>query len=177
MPKKFNIPKHIKDTMPEGVQIENNFTSMEEAKKDKNAIILDYENNKDDAPTGIGDLEKLTKRVIEFLQYINTDEMIKFENTKPDEFKMHVIDKFIDYFDDNSKVFTTLLDKQNRDANVSKLLQVIELLSEIQLGKKDLNHETEMFHETHNQQYVYPKFGGKVAFEETIKKRAKEGKK
>lgn len=169
-----NIPKDILNTMPEGIKVEQKFFSLDDAKKDKNSIVLEHKNSSDDAPVGIGNLELLTQRVIEFLQYINTDPMVEMENKDPMGFKMHVIDKFIDYFDDNSKVFTSLLDKQHRANNVAKLLNVIELLAEVKAGNRDLVNETDRFHEEHNEKYVYPKFGGKAAFESTLQKRAKK---
>lgn len=168
-----NIPKDILKTMPDGIKVEQKFFSLDDAKKDKNSIVLEHKNSSDDAPIGIGNLEVLTERVVEFLQYINTDPMVEMENSDPMGFKMHVIDKFIDYFDANSKVFTSLLDKQNRSGNVAKLLNVIELLTEVKTGQRDLSHETDKFHEDHNEKYVYPKFGGKAAFESTIQKRGK----
>jgi hypothetical protein len=164
------MEEDLTTNIPAGVNIQKEIVSIDEAAKDKNGIMM---NMNMDNPANIANLETLTMRVVEFLEYINKDEMVKMETDDPSAFKMHIMDKFIDYFDTNSKVFSMLLNKEDREANVIKLINFFELLNDIKNGKKDMNTEWDRFKEEHNEQYIYPKFGGKDAFEKTIAKRAK----
>ena len=146
-----------------------------EAMNDPNGIYLDFDSN------NIPDLCSLTNDIITFLEYIITPEMQKLENENKDAFSKHLENKFSDFTLNYITIYKMLLDKDKREENTMKLLNLIEILKEVKKGSKNMESEFDKFKETLNEEYIYSKFGGKENFEKKIKerslkKRRKKGK-
>lgn len=164
----------IPDDVRKAIKIEKQFVSEKEAKEanDKNAIFLDD----DTRPSNVGDLEKLTTELVGFITYINGEDMEKLAVSDYNAYIGHLEEKFDDFSLNYHSIFKMLTDKEsinNREENIQKLISLIEVLMEVKQGKRSMDKEFENFRETKAQEYVYPKFGGKEQFEETMKKRAK----
>lgn len=112
----------------------------------------------------IPDLEKLLGTILDFLNYINTDEMQKLENSDQISYERHLESKFEDFSLRYYGIFKLLLDKENREDNLAKLIDIFSKLKEVKLGKVDIYKATEDYQEELSHEYVYPKFGGKEQF-------------
>ena len=134
-------------------QIPNGYVP-EERKLDKNAI---------------PDLEKLLDTVLNLVRYINTDKMQKFENDNPTEFEYHLKKKFESLNDRYESIFKLLLDKNKREDNLAKLIDMFSKLNKIKSGELDIKKESEQFEEEQREEYVYPNFGGKEGYAEYCK--------
>lgn len=138
--------------------------------KDPNGIYLDFDTQ------AIPDLNNLTTEIINFLEYINNDDMESMEKNNFVEYKNHLEQKFPDFSLNYINIFNMLLVKHNREYNLMKLLTLFDTLKEIKDGNKDINNEYNIFKESQAQEYIYPKFGGKRNFEKHIKDRSKNKK-
>lgn len=118
----------------------------------------------------IPDLEKLLETVLEFLKYISTDEMQKLEDSDPTAFERHLDSKFENLSLRYYSIFKLLLDKEHREENVCKLIDIFTTLNKIKSGSLDIKKATDDFHEEQNHEYIYPKFGGKEEFEKEMLK-------
>ena len=137
-----------------------------EMERDPNGIYLDFETE------NIPDLNNLTNQIITFLEYINKSDMEKMEEEDPVAFKAHLENEFADFSLNYINVYNMLLNKNDRDDNIIKLMNLIEILREVKSGEKKMQDEFNKFKENLSEQFVYPKFGGKENFEKKIKKRA-----
>lgn len=122
----------------------------------------------------IPDLDKLLKEVLEMLYYINTDEMQKLEETDNYSFERHLDSKFESLSLEYNSIFRLLLDKENREKNILKLIEVFSKLQEVKAGLIDISKADIDFKEELNEEYIYPKFGGKEQFEKTISEKNKK---
>jgi len=137
-----------------------------DAQKDPNGIYFDFDEEQ------IPDLSDLTGQLIVFLEYIHTDEMEQLESKSKEEFIKHLEDKFSEFALKYITVFKMLIEKESREENIVKLLNLFEILKEVKSGKRNMEAEFNNFKESLAEEYVYPKFGGKKKFEQKIKKRA-----
>lgn len=138
----------------------------QEAQRDPNGIYLNFDNQ------AIPDLNKLTTEIINFLEYVNTDEAEKIEKDNFENYKRHLEGKFPDFTLNYINIYNMLLEKENREDNLVKLLNLFEILKDIKEGKKDIQEEFIRFKEAQASEYIYPKYGGKENFEKHIKQRA-----
>ncbi|ARF09226.1 hypothetical protein Catovirus_2_175 [Catovirus CTV1] len=141
------------------------------AERNPNGIYLDCDSQ------AIPDLNKLSSDVISFLEYIGTEEMEQMQSKDNEAFTKHVQDKFPEFSLNYINIFNMLLEKENRDNNIMKLLNLFDVLKEVKSGRKDMNNEFERFKESQAQEYIYPQFGGKTNFEQKIKERASDKQK
>lgn len=142
--------------------------SSDEVNNDQNGFILNMDLTK------IPDLHKLTSTIIEFLEYINTPEMERLEQSDKTAFEKHLEHKFENFTVCFTTIYKMLLNKSERNENLTKLMDLIETLKKVQSGEKNMDVEFDNFREQLSEQYVYPKFGGKEQFEKNIEKRARK---
>lgn len=161
---------HIKGIKNDG------YVTADQAKKDPNGIYLDDNDMKLD-PSNIRDMEKLTEQLAVFLEYICSEDIQKMEIDDNVEFVKHLQNKFEDFFINYTAIFKLLTDERNRpqrEENVSRLLNLIQLMVDIKKGNRDMDKEFDIYREDLNEEYIYPQFGGKENFEKEIARRAKE---
>jgi hypothetical protein len=153
---------------------DKSYATEDEMKKDPNAIYVDPES----APAGIIDLEKLTIELVSFLEYLNTSQMEELEKQDHDAFIKHLEAKYEDFTLNYYSIFKLLTEKGgDRDVNIGKLLNLIEILKQVQNGESDMDSSYENFREKLNSEFIYSKYGGKKKFEEHMAKNKKNKKK
>lgn len=142
-------------------------------------VPLEFE-PKDNSQTGNGktavlpDLEKLLDRVLELLQYINTEEMKDLESKDPAAFETHLDLKFEDISMKYYSVFRLVIDKENREENIFRLIEIFSTLKKVKAGDLDIDRADEDFRENMNQEFIYSKYGGKEKFEAEMHKKSKK---
>lgn len=150
--------KFIKpDKLPSNAQIPK-----EEPKLDVNAI---------------PNLEELLDTILEFIRYINTDEMQKLENIDQMAFERHLDSKFEKFSLRYYSIFKLLLDKENREDNLCRLIDMFKELKRIKMGLVDIHEANKQYHEELNNEFIYSKYGGKEQYEEAMLRESKEHKK
>lgn len=142
---------------PEVQQLAQNMPK-EEPKLDKNAI---------------PDLENLLNQVIEFVQYINTDEMQKLEVTNNIAFEQHLDSKFEDFSTNYYNIFKLLLDRDKREENLCRLIDMFKELKRVKMGAIDIDYADKQYKEELNKEFIYPKYGGKQQFERAMQNKKK----
>jgi hypothetical protein len=120
--------------------------------------------------TAIPDIDKLLSIVLEFLHYIGTKEMQELENRDQLTFERHLDVKFEDLSLRHYPIFKLLIDKEHREENVCKLIDMFSILAKVKSGALDINQADKNFNEDLNNEYIYPKFGGKQQFEQAMLK-------
>lgn len=145
----------------------DSISTIEGEEKDPNGIYLDRCTKE-----GIPDLVELTKQIVNFIEYIGTNEMEKLEKEDNDKFCLHIETVFPEFTLKYMAIYKMLLDKENREDNLIKLLNLFKILRDVKAGSRNIDREFDTFKENLAQDYVYPKFGGKAEFEKKIKSRA-----
>lgn len=95
--------------------------------------------------------------------------MIELEKSNYPEYMKKIEDRYKDFSLKYMSTFTMLLDRENRVKNMERLLLLIETLKEIKYGNRDKDIEFNKFKESLANEYIYPKFGGKRAFEHKMR--------
>lgn len=157
-------------------KIKVDMVDMQEAYSDPNAEIMG--GSTEASVDAIPDLEVLTEKIIEILEYLEQDDVKKICEKDESIIRISLINKyadvvplkFIDLFMDN--------DEEHKQENVDRTLRLIEMMAKIKAGKADLEKESQRFVEEVNQRYVYSKYGSKENFEKELRKElAKEQRK
>jgi hypothetical protein len=126
----------------------------------------------------IPDLVELTNTVLEFIEFEDNSET---QNTKLNNrgYYNYMVEERFD------KLPTTMIkllsEKDKRTENLSKILDMIDLLKNVKSGKTSFEKAENEFVEKRAEEYLYPQFGGKDNFykiaEENKKKQEKSKKK
>jgi hypothetical protein len=125
----------------------------------------------------IPDIEKLLGMVLDLLRYISTEEMQRLEETDSQAFERHLDSKFETLSLRYYSIFKLLLDKENREENIFKLINMFSILKEVKSGSLDITKADEDMQLDLYSEYVDPKIGGKEEFERVLKaKRKLEGR-
>jgi hypothetical protein len=122
----------------------------------------------------IANVNELLPQVITFVEYIQTPEMIALEKDNEVVYERHLEEKFPEFTEKYFSTFKLLLDRKNLESNLSRLVEMFEVLGKVKEGKIDFRNADMSFKERMNETYVYPKFGGKDKF---MKKMASSAKK
>jgi len=110
----------------------------------------------------IPDLNKLMNHIINMLSFVD---MLKESGKSNQEIENVVIQKYQN--DITILIIKELL--ENRKYALEKLLNMFTILGKVKEGKADLHEEYEKFGERQNEEFIYPKFGGKEQFEKQIR--------
>jgi hypothetical protein len=148
--------------IPEGVKINPKLLTEEEMKKnmEKNGG-TQMKMTKDAIP----DLKQLTTRVLEILELSDTEDMINLENTQKNKYIQLFNEKFLDV---PYSILKLLLDRERREENLSKLLEMFAMMHDIKDNKLDLEEAYDNYSEKLREEFIYPKFGGKEGFEKKM---------
>lgn len=139
-----------------------------------NEEILKKTREMDPPKEEIPDIEQLMDMVIEFMTYISTDQMQTMEKSDPDGFEKHLDNKFSAFSLRYYGIFKMLLEKKGREENLAKLIDLFSSLNKVKTGKKSMDLAYEQYTEGLNNEYIYPKYGGKEKFEQHIKNKNKK---
>lgn len=124
----------------------------------------------------VPDLDYLVTNLVKILEFMNEECNVILKRENKEMFKKVMEEKFPEFVDKYYSVFQQLL-TDDMDS-FEKLLMMIEQLNRVKIGEIDLDEAFEYVREKLSGEYIYPQFGGKEAFEKTIKERAgNKGKK
>lgn len=149
-------------------------TITDNAPKDKGITIAIPE--KKNERTQMRDLVKVKKEIIEILEYMNTDQMIELEAKNRNIYEMHIESKFEDFATNYYTILKLLFDKEGKEENLIRLLELFDRLGDIKKRGSNLDKEYERFIEEQREAYLYPQFGGKRNFEKEMLKGKKDKK-
>jgi hypothetical protein len=124
----------------------------------------------------IPDLELLTTKIIEFLEFIDKPEIINMKENEPGNFNYIVNEKFSMLPLSMVKLLT---EREQRAQNLEKILDMINILRSVKTGQKTFETAENEFVEKRAEEYLYPAFGGKDNFykvAEENKKKQEENK-
>jgi hypothetical protein len=117
----------------------------------------------------IPDLHMLTNNICEILEYMNLDEMVQLKNANQMQYEVHIDKHFTEFSNKYPTLLTLLL--ENKEDNLHKLLHMINMLHEIDNSHISMDDAVDTLREDLANEYIYPKFGGKQQFEDSIKNR------
>jgi len=138
--------------------------SAEEAEQDKNAMNFSRGEMSVDA---IPDLDILTGKVLEILQFLEDEKVKKLNRSDPSAVKMMLNNKYLEV---PYGILTLLLEEDKREENVEMLLNMFEKLNMAKAGMADLETIGNNFREEITEKYEYSKYGGKEGFEKELAK-------
>ena len=128
-----------------------------------------------DRQQGLPDLAKLTQQIIEFIEYIEMPAIKEMEKENKIIFKQHIENKFEDFTLDYYSTYKMLMDDpQNRAKNLEKLFNFINVAKNIEKGQTTVEQEFTKIREKLAEEYLYPQFGGKMAFQKAFEKDQKK---
>lgn len=125
----------------------------------------------------IPDIDVIVGNILKFAEYICSDDMQKLEENNKKAFEKKIEDTFKIYESRYLSMYKLLMDKENREENLFKLIQLLKNLKDVKEGVRDLETVTNEFGESLREEFIYSKFGGKEKFEKTMEQRAKNKKK
>lgn len=134
------------------------------------ATLKDVQKNVEQYP----DLKYVIDTVIQIIEFMSTDEMVKLKETSTDEYEAKIINKFEDFGEKQPALFNIILDGEIE--SLGNLIEMIRMICLMKTGQISMGTANEYVREMCAEQYIYPQFGGKNEFEKTIKERAKDKK-
>ncbi len=124
----------------------------------------------------IPDLELLTTKIIEFLEFVDKPEIITMKENEPGNFNYIVNERFSML---PLSMVKLLSEREQRAQNLEKILDMINILRSVKTGQKTFETAENEFVEKRAEEYLYPAFGGKDNFykvAEENKKKQEENK-
>ena len=114
----------------------------------------------------IPDVVKLSGKVLEFIDFYDDPENEKLRKTNHGLY----LNKMFDSFEMMPASMIRLLsDEKNRRENLKGIIDMLEQLQQVKIGKLDLDTVHDEFIEDKNEKYFYPTFGGKAQLEKTLR--------
>jgi hypothetical protein len=137
----------------------------DDIKNDPSAEVVDM------TTESIPDIEQLTEKVVKLLEFIDDPTIVELEKTDNTKYFQTVNSQFEDL---PYSIIKLLTERENRDTNLEKLLDMFAIMQTIKNGEKDITSAFTDYKEELNEEYVYPKFGGKEEFERKMNKKKKK---
>jgi hypothetical protein len=114
----------------------------------------------------IPDVVLLSQKVLDFIEFYDRPDIKKIRlETYPTYLNM-LYDKFNML---PSSMIKLLSDENNRRENLKGIIQMLESLQQVKMGKKSLEQVHNDFVEDKNEKFFYPTFGGKDNLEKTLR--------
>jgi hypothetical protein len=120
-----------------------------------------------ETPPTIPDLDNLTDTICEILEFMNLDEMVQLKNSNKLKFEEEIDTRFSDFSLKYPSLLTLLI--ENKEENLHKLTYMIGMLQKIQDRNITMDSAVDTLRESLASEYVYPQFGGKENFENSVK--------
>lgn len=149
----------------ENPKMDKKLYSFDDIKNDPDAEVMDMK------PAAIPNIENITARVVEMLDFMNTPDMSEMEISDNVKFYQIITSKFEDL---PFSIIKLLLEKENRGENIGKLLEMFDILQNVKYGNRNIEDAYNNYKENLNEQFIYPKFGGKTEFERKMAKKARK---
>ena len=115
----------------------------------------------------IPDLEEILENVINMVQFMNSPDLLDLKNRDKKQYDDTVYFKYRELI--SPKIINILLEDIN---NLNGIIEMFEKLNAIKMGKLDIETETDNFAVKIENEYIYPKYGGKEKFFEMLKKQS-----
>ena len=109
----------------------------------------------------IPDLTLLTSKLLEFIEFEDKPETHELKKNKRGEYNYIINDQFKIL---PPSMIKLLSEPDKRTENLSKILDMINILKEVKNGNKTFETAENEFVEKRAEEYLYPKFGGKDNF-------------
>jgi len=113
--------------------------------------------------SAIPNILELSNLVIEFLEFYDNNKTLR--ETNMGQYLNLMYEKFSNM---PSSMIKLLSDEENRSTNLSKIIDMLETLSQVKKGNKNLEEARDEFVEKVNEEYFYPSFGGKEKLIQSI---------
>jgi hypothetical protein len=124
-----------------------------------------------DRENKIPDLINLTGQIIAFVEYIELADIKKMAQENRMLYKNHLENKFEDFTMDYYSIYRMLVDNDDeRSQNINRLFKMIDRLKDVESGQSNVDREFLKIREELAQDYLYPQFGGKDAFQNALSK-------
>jgi len=114
----------------------------------------------------IPNLVELTNNILSLVDFLDKPEIIELEKNDERIYFQSVIEKFDKV---PMSIIRLMMERENRDINLEKLINLIQTLKSVKNGKKNINNAFEQYKSQLEEEYIYPKFGGKEEFEKQMK--------
>lgn len=114
----------------------------------------------------IPNLDILTAHVLEIVEYIESPKNQSLIKQNPSAVTMMFNNKYADTVPYG--IITLLMEDENRDENLDRIIKILEALRLAKEGKKSLDDAQKELTEDVYQQYEYSKYGSKEAFEKAL---------
>lgn len=147
--------------------IKIDLVSMDKEKRDE---ILNQEASIDAIP----DLDKLTGYVLEILEFLERQDIKKLSSANMGAVKMMLNNKYADKLP--MGIITLLLEEENREENIDRLIRLFEYLRNAKAGSISLEDAERRLTDDVNERYLYSKYGSKEAFENALSEEASKEK-
>ncbi len=143
-----------KDQLDQKASVSGNkqFFTEEDIKKQKNAVVLDYEFSE---TPNLPDTNSLLQTIANVLEYMCTDPMLDLKEQSPDVFEKHMEDKYPEFSTRYYAVFKKLLSGED----ISPLFEMIAQIERIQSGAVSIEKAEEELGMQLANKYIYPKIG------------------
>jgi hypothetical protein len=117
---------------------------------------------------GIPDLDTFTGHVLDILTYLEKSETRELMKTNDSAIRMYLNNKYADCKIPFG-IITVLMEEDQREENVERLLKLIKLMRDAKSGKISLEDAEKNLTEDVNNRYLYSKYGGsKESFEQAL---------
>ena len=127
---------------------------------------------------GLPDLSQLTGQIIEFVEYLEMPAIKEMEKENKTVFRQHIENKFEDFTLNYYSTYKMLMDEpHNRAKNLEKLFNFISMAKNIERGNSTIDREFVKVRENLAEEFLYPQFGGKMAFQKAFEADQKKNKK
>jgi hypothetical protein len=123
--------------------------------------------NREESVDSIPDLDILTGHIFDILTYLEKPQTINLMKTNQAAVKMYLNNKYADSIP--LGIITLLMEEDNKDENIERLMRMFESLRKAKGGKLSLEEAKESLIEDVSQRYLYSDYGGsKEAFEKAL---------
>jgi hypothetical protein len=120
------------------------------------------------------DIEYFVHTLTDILECISSDEMKQMRINNYEAYCDLLTNKYAQFSDRHSTLFHNIL--TDHIDSMEQLIYMLGILAQVKTGKMQMDTANAIIREKLSSEYIYPQFGGKDAFEKTIKKRAAKKK-
>jgi hypothetical protein len=114
----------------------------------------------------IPDVVLLSQKVLDFIEFYDRPDIVKM---RLDTYPMYLNLLYDEFNMLPSSMIKLLSDEQNRRENLKGIIQMLESLQQVKMGKVSLESVHDEFVEDKNERFFYPTFGGKANLEKTLR--------
>jgi hypothetical protein len=118
----------------------------------------------------IPNLKYIISTLTEIFEYISKNEMIELKEKDFDAYKQNIRLKFPEFEDNYFSLFNVILDGELD--SITHLVMMIKTLCMVKTGQLSMDTAFTNVREELSNRYIYPQFGGKQEFENTMIARA-----